>query len=876
MVGLAVLAGLSLVLIAGYALIPGWSEAGTDWVNAYSGASALALVTLVGVVARRRPQPQWAWMGVVATVTLLMLGDVVYDLRGDDPVASFADIFYVAGHLLLIAAAAQFHRTLVPSGRDPGSLLETAMVAVAAIFAAWLFIIEPSLGVPGVGTAARWLVALYPALGVIALLLLVRTSLAGGMRWSMVALGAGTAILMASDAAFAGMQQTGAFETNALPVIEAGWLAFYLSAAVAITLATIVDEGRAEPTGGAFGPVRLLAAGVALIAMPALYAVAIVAGLEPHIGGFLVATLALIPLVLWRGATLQAQIDASHTQLAHRETYYRSIATHASDVFLVTDFAGVIRDASGAAEALLDHSAADLVGMRLNDVAHPADHPTVTSLLDGALQPGASSRTAEIRVRARDGDHWVSVRCANLADEPAVGGIVVNLHDIHARKQTEAALEHQALHDGLTDLANRTLLHDRVAHAMARRSRTGQDVALIVVGLDGFKAINDGVGLNAGDQLLTTVGRRLAIAVRPDDTVARIGGDQFALLLESDDDLEQQAADLGERIRHVIAEPIEIGGIPIVMTASVGVTVASKDGGASADDLLRDADTAMHAAKAAGRDQIMRYRTTMQQASLNRVQMAADLRNAVSRDQLVLHYQSIHRLSDGAPVGIEALVRWRHPTRGLLLPWRFVPIAEQAGTIIEVGAWVLEDACRYAARWFQQLDGSTPMTVGVNLSPRQLRDQDLAARIDRILTDTGLEASQLVLELTETALVMQPEVAVERLREIKELGVRLAIDDFGVGYASLSYLRQFPADILKIDRSYIAAIRQPGEVPALVRGLLDLGRTLGLEVIAEGVETETQRQTLQAEGCHYGQGFLFAKAVPGNEVGVAGAADRGP
>lgn len=873
MVGLAVLTALSFLLVVGYALIPGWHEVGNEWVGGYSVASALAFVTLVGVAVRRRPTPRAAWIAVVVAVTLFMLGDIIYSARGDDPIVSAADVFYVPGYVLLVAAAAGFHRALVP-WRDRGSLIESAMVAVAATFAAWLFIIEPNLATPGTSIAARWLVAIYPALSVVALFLLVRTTLAAGMQWPIVALSSGIVLWATADGAYAGLQQVGALETDILPAIEAGWLAFYLLAAIAITHAATFDHRRAVAPRGAIGPVRLLAAGLALVAAPTLYAAAIVAGLEPRIGGFLLATLALIPLVLWRGATLQAQIDTSRTQLEHRETYYRSIATHASDVFMVTDLDGIIKDASGAAETLLDQPPEALVGMRLNDVVDPADHPTVTSLIDGVLELGASSRTAEIRVRSDGRDHWVSLRCTNLADDPAVGGIVANLHDIDARKQTEAALEHQALHDGLTGLANRTLLHDRVAHAMARRSRTGQDVALVVVGLDGFKAINDGVGPNAGDQLLATIARRLTTAVRPDDTVSRIGGDQFAILLESDDDLEQQAAEFGERARQVIAEPTTIGGIPIVMTASVGVTVASKDGGSSADDLQRDADTAMYAAKAAGRDQTMRYRTTMQQASLNRVQMAADLRNAVSRDQLVLHYQSIHRLSDAAPVGIEALVRWRHPTRGLLLPWRFVPIAEQAGTIIEVGAWVLEDACRHAAQWFEQADNGASMTIAVNLSPRQLRDQDLAARIERILDTTGLAAEQLVLELTETALVTQPDVAIQRLREIKDLGVRLAIDDFGVGYASLNYLRQFPADILKIDRSYIGAIRQAGEVPALVRGLLDLGRTLELEVIAEGVETEIQRQALQAEGCQYGQGYLFAKAVPGHEVSVAGLNDR--
>jgi len=864
MVRFAVLAALLAVLIVGHAAIPAFSDIGTDWVTVYAVTCAISWLVLVGIWLRHRPEPHRAWLAIIATVSLWLVGGLIYDIIGTDPVQSIADVFYVVGHVTLIVAALAMYR-VSGSSSDRGSLAEAGMVAIAATFAAWLFVVEPNLAQPGSELVGRWLVILYPALGIIALFLLVRAILSTGMDWPMSILAVGLTLTLTADGAYAVLQQTAAFETSAYLFVEAGWLAFYASAALAITHRAIfgtVDKPR--PSTPAI-PVRLVALGTALIATPALYAVAMIAGLAPSVSGFLIAMLALIPMVLWRAMMLQRDIESSRVQLINRETYYRSIANHASDVYLVTDSRGIIVDASGSAASMFNDSRDMLIGQQLTDVVDPADRPTVTAMIEDVTTTHTSSRSSEVRVRAGANTRWVEFRCTNLIDEPAVEGVVVNLHDIDARKRTEEQLHHQALHDTLTGLANRALLRDRIEHALARRRRTGQDVAVISCGLDAFKAINDSMGPEAGDHLLAAIGTRLSHVVRPDDTVARLGGDEFAVLLESDDDLDRDAAALGERIRGIITEPIDIDGIPIVVTTSVGVTVASKDGGATADDLLRNADTAMSAAKAGGRDQMMRYRSSMQRASLNRVQMAADLRSAVASEQLVVHYQPIHDLADRSVVGVEALVRWRHPTKGLLLPWRFVPIAEQAGTIVELGAWVLEDACRRAKLWFDRTDHGRQMTLGVNLSPRQLRDENLVETVGSILASSGLPAHQLVLELTETALVAQPEIAVERLQKIKDLGVRLAIDDFGVGYASLNYLREFPADILKIDRSYVGAIRHPGEIPALVKGLLDLGRTLGLEVIAEGIETETQWHALQREGCQYGQGFLFSKPIPASD-----------
>lgn len=868
MVKFAVLACAGVALVAGYAFVPGWHDVGTHWVNAYSVPAAVAWIILVTVWLRRRPEPAMAWLGIVVAMSVMVLGDIIYDAIGGDPAVSIADAVYIVGYVILAGSSWALLHAHAPQ-RNLGSAIEAGMVAIATLFASWLFVVEPRLHLSEVTVAGRWLVVAYPVLATVTIFLLVRALFAAGWRWSIAAVALGMVAVLGSEGSYAVLQQTSDFTTGQAPVIEAGWLALYLAAAWAIMRAAEAPEPTYRPATTVFGPVRIVAAGAALIALPTLFAVAVFAGNSPSIGGFVVATLALVPLVLWRGATLQAQITASHQQMHERETYYRAIAERSSDLTLVTDFDGNVVDASGSTESLTGHARPEFIGKRLLDLIDPVDHPQVAAALAKIVDIPSAPQTIEVRIRRVGGSRWVSMRCTNLDDDPAVGGLVVNLHDIDTRKRVEAALEHQALHDPMTGLANRRLLRDRAAHAMLRRTRTGQDVVLVVLGLDRFKTINEAVGPDAGDRLLTTIAARLATSVRPDDTVARIAGDQFALLVEGEGNLEGHALELGERIRTVVADPIDLNGLPVVVTTSVGVAVASQDAANSADELFRNADTALSAAKAAGRDQLMRYRATMPQASLNRVQIAADLRHAVDREQLVVHYQTIHRLTDGEPVGIEALVRWHHPTRGLLLPWRFVSIAEQAGSIAQVGAWVLATACERAAAWFEQA-GNDTLTLSVNLSSRQLRDDTLAAQINTILADTGLAPHRLVLELTETALVTQPEIAVERLGAIKELGVRLAIDDFGVGYASLNYLRQFPADILKIDRSYVNAIRRSDEVPPLVKGLLELGRTLGLEVVAEGVESDVQRQALIAEGCAHGQGFLFSQAVAADELDVDG------
>jgi diguanylate cyclase (GGDEF)-like protein len=423
-----------------------------------------------------------------------------------------------------------------------------------------------------------------------------------------------------------------------------------------------------------------------------------------------------------------------------------------------------------------------------------------------------------------------------------------------------AQVRHQAFHDHLTGLANRALLGDRMEHALARgRSPNLPLVALVFVDVDDFKLINDSHGHEVGDAVLVAIGERLQALVRTGDTVARFSGDEFAVLLE-DLGTPEDAHLTASRIVHAFHKPVVVAGREIHVSVSVGVDVGDALT-RTAEDLIRNADFAMYGAKASGKTQHRVYQASARKAADDGAQMRADLRGAVHRGELRLEYQPIVELGSGRVRSFEALVRWAHPTRGLLGPAAFVPLAEETGAIVSIGDWVLETACAQLAAW-QRLQPS--LAVSVNLSGRQLQDDHLVERVIDVLRITGIEPDRLILEMTETVLVADPG-AESIIRQLQRLGVRLAIDDFGTGYASISYLRRFAVDILKIDREFTNAVgtRQGA---ALLGGITQLGRSLGLEMVAEGIERPDQARRVRQAGCELGQGYLFARPAPPEEA----------
>lgn len=428
----------------------------------------------------------------------------------------------------------------------------------------------------------------------------------------------------------------------------------------------------------------------------------------------------------------------------------------------------------------------------------------------------------------------------------------------NARRAAE--LSRMAFHDPLTGLPNRTLLLDRVAHALARTGRTGRSAAVLFLDLDNFKVINDSLGHQAGDALLIEVAQRLSSSVRDDDTVARLGGDEFTILLE-DVATEAEAIEAAERVAHALQAPIMLDSHELRVTASIGIVVSNSAEHKSSEGFLRAADVAMYCAKVQGKSGYAVFEPSMEQQAVDRLEIEIALRQGVERGEFRLHYQPIVRLEDGRITEVEALIRWVRPGHGVVSPASFIPIAEETGLIVPIGHWVLKEACRQAVAWHAHSSEDPPLVISVNLSARQFQQPNFVPDVRQVLRETGLDPRTLKLEITESALMEDAEAAAATMRTLKELGIRFAIDDFGTGYSSLSYLKRFPLDTLKIDRSFVDGLGQDSQDTAIVQGIVALARALKLSVTAEGIEDVEQHAQLRELGCDHGQGYLFAKPV---------------
>jgi diguanylate cyclase (GGDEF)-like protein len=487
---------------------------------------------------------------------------------------------------------------------------------------------------------------------------------------------------------------------------------------------------------------------------------------------------------------------------------------------------------------------------------HAEDRERVLAALERAHATG-DSLVVDYRLHARDGRIvWVHDESRIVADvntgEPVLQGYLL---DVTARIEAEEQLRHQAFHDPLTGLANRALFTDRVEHALVLRG----GVAVVFLDLDDFKAVNDSLGHLAGDALLQAVALRLTGALGPGDTIARLGGDEFAVLFE-EAGAAVGAADVAERVIAALQEPFDLDGREVFVTASIGIGV-----GEDAEELLRSADVAMYRAKASGKAQYVVYAPKMDDDLVGRLELVADLRRACVEDEFVLHYQPIVELESRRVVGVEALVRWQHPTRGLLQPADFVGLAEETGQVVEVGRWVLEEACRQAASWRTQL--GCDLSVSVNVSARQIRQSGLVDDVQAALAASGLAPDALTVEITESALVRRREEMTAILESVTGTGVRLALDDFGTGYSSLSLLRDLPVRTVKIDRSFVHTIDAGPAQRAFVQAIVDLADALQLTVVAEGIERPIQAAALLRIGCVLGQGFHFARPLPADALG---------
>jgi diguanylate cyclase (GGDEF)-like protein/PAS domain S-box-containing protein len=563
-------------------------------------------------------------------------------------------------------------------------------------------------------------------------------------------------------------------------------------------------------------------------------------------------------------AALALESAALSENLMRRESEARlgSLVRNSSELVLVVDPDTTITYVSPAVKRVLGRAAEDVTGRRLSDMMMPSSvTPLMRAMVAAPRQADGPPQLTGLLLSRGDGTALdVEALVTDLTGDASVRGYVINARDVSERKLFEDQLSHQAFHDAVTGLPNRALLGTRIVNALDRRNRSETPVSVLFLDLDDFKHVNDTLGHIAGDRLLAAVGARLASTIRAADMVARVGGDEFAILLASAPGSDAVAA--ASRIHELLEPPFVFEGKEVFAHASIGIAFA--DAGAhgvdDADQLLRNADIAMYIAKQHGKAQWRIFEPAMHQSVYDRLELRRDLERAIDRGELELHYQPIVYLATGAISGYEALLRWNHPTRGPISPVEFIPIAEETGLIVRIGKRVLEAACRDGVR-LNAVTAPGDVRVGVNLSGRQLQRPEMVEEVRVALARSELPPELLVLELTESVMMKDVDLSTQRLGDLKELGVLLALDDFGTGYSSLNYIQRFPFDILKIDKTFTDVLADERSA-LLIAAILGLGHALELAQIAEGIEHADQAVRLAELGCPMGQGFLFGAAVP--------------
>ena len=537
------------------------------------------------------------------------------------------------------------------------------------------------------------------------------------------------------------------------------------------------------------------------------------------------------------------------------EARFRVLTESSLDLISVIDADGTLRYQSGALRTLLGYDPADTMGRNVFDLVHADDAEHLRAAVRRIVETRQSSGPLEVRFRHRDGA-WRTFESlgTNCLANPHIHGVVFNSRDVTDRKVIQQRIQHLAYHDNLTGLPNRSLLQDRLAHAIARAERSHRKVAVLFIDLDNFKNINDTLGHDVGDELLRQVSRRLSDCVRIEDTIARQGGDEFIVLLDSLEDT-RGASIVAQKVLNMLRQPFPLGATEQHVSGSVGIALYPEDG-RDAQTLMKNADTAMFHGKSLGKNTYQYFTSQMNIAVKRRMTLESALRRAVMQKDFVLHYQPQINLETGEVIAVEALVRWKTEDSGTVMPGDFIPLAEETGLINEIGEWVLREACRQAKEWQEQ--GLPARRMAVNLSARQFADRAFFDMVTRVLADTRLDPSCLELEITESQVMRQTEGVMTLLNRLSKMGVQLAIDDFGTGYSSLSYLKRLPIQKLKIDQSFIRDITVDPNDTAIVVAIINMARSLDLETIAEGVETAGQLALLRSKGCRIGQGFYFS------------------
>jgi diguanylate cyclase (GGDEF)-like protein/PAS domain S-box-containing protein len=818
-----------------------------------TGIAVAIIALLLAWDTRLATRDQLPWRLMLVAGSLMPLADAVW-IAADKPLQVVPG--EVAGvtnllPLLLLGAAALLFRPARNARTRPRSqyLLDLVGTVIVAGLTLW-YLIRETIPASSSTDVTTWMACGASALLVIAVLSRIALRPTEGLSPA-----AATVLVMGGAAAIVGAVATNGPGPATEGAATIGQIAFALFRCALIVGGRLEMRARDrhQDLVREHGPSPLF---YASIAVGSVQLVLLVVDIGTHYLVVAASCLALSAIVVVR--QFFTVRDAVQADKARRKTEARFswLVRNSSDFIMAVDAAGTIDYVSPSVERLLRSPANRLLGTPLTDLSHPDDVDQLRSLVDRAMSSPGRRVSGEWRIRQPDGT-WLPVEtvASSGTGDFDTTGVVLNTRDLQERKALEQKLTFQAFHDPLTRLANRSLFRERVEHALDRRNST--DTAVLFIDLDNFKTINDSLGHAAGDHVLVETAHRVRSSLRTEDTAARLGGDEFAVLLE--DAEVTAAARVAERIRVALGTPFWVLGQEVYISASIGIAV--RRDGDSAGELLRNADVAMYTAKSKGKARFEIFEPAMHDAVVARLSLEAELRRAIERQEFVVYYQPIVRLETGEVIGAEALVRWQHPTRGLVPPLEFIPLAEETGLIIPLGGWILRQACHQLAEWQKLRGGGEPFVMNVNLSSRQLVRDIIADEVAAAVDESGIRASWLVLEVTETVLMADPVVAAVALGHIRDLGVRIALDDFGSGYSSLSHLRRFPIDIVKIDKSFVDDVAHEGAESAIARGIIELGRAMRIQTVAEGIEVDEQAEVLRALGCELGQGFFFAKPL---------------
>ena len=801
-----------------------------------------------------------AWRNIGLAFAAFALGDIIWFVievvQGRDvPFPSLADVGYLAFFPFMLAGL-----RLLPRDRPDGRLrpaLDLAIVMVGAGSAVWWMVLGPVVVASG-GLQRGVLVALaYPVGDTIVLFALLAALLARlteTRRTVLTLLAVGLALNVVADLAYARLALEADYTSGSWLDLAylLGWAAMG-SAAIIQAIAPRSRSSRASVDS--LRPITFLP----YLAISAVYVPLAASTFVSNrgdavlVGGAIVVTALVVGrqiLTARENAALLA-MQATATAAAR----FQALIKNASDVILVLDVDGQINFATPSAEQLFGREVASLYGSSVAALLDPASAPAAMALLgDAAQRPGVSAPST-LRIE-RPAERWIEMRVSNLLADPLVAGLVATIHDVTERRAFEQLLERQALHDPLTELANRVLFADRMEQAIVRSRRSRRLPAILYLDLDDFQRVNETLGHPAGDEVLLEVARRIRSTARSEDTAARLGGDEFALLVDETRDVAEAIA-VAERLQEAFMAEFSVGGSSISLGCSIGIVRAER-GGASSSEMLRNADIAMRSAKRQQGSSYQVFQPEMYAAAVERVRMDADLKVALDHGEFEVVYQPLVTLADGELTGVEALLRWHHPERGVVSPAEFIAAAERSGEIRRIGLWALEQACLTVARW-QRGKRSTRIRANVNVSVAQL-GPEFPDEVAAVLAASGLLPSQLVLEITESVFAEDRAEVVEVLRVLRQSGVRISIDDFGTGYSSLSRLRDLPVDELKIDRAFVNQL-DGGEHGDLVAAIVHLAKQLSLGTVAEGVEEVAQMEQLRELGCEIGQGYLFGRPM---------------